>query len=143
MQVTGGAQSGYTYQWKKNGVNVSFGTNSSYGANSYGAYTCSVTNACGTTTTNTLYPTILGTGEITFSGNLNTCNPSVTLSAPYFSDAGYQWRNDLGDIQGANSYTYLASGAGNYSCAIVTTSCGVLASINTVKVDGKPYDFPG
>jgi hypothetical protein len=39
--------SGYLYQWKKNGVNISGATSQTYTAKTAGTYKCFVTNSCG------------------------------------------------------------------------------------------------
>ena len=47
------AGSGYTYQWKKNGINIPEQTQSSYTAGVTGAYSVVVTNAAGCSTSST------------------------------------------------------------------------------------------
>jgi hypothetical protein len=42
--------SGYLYQWKKDGVNISGATQKKYVAKTAGTYKCKVTNSCGTVT---------------------------------------------------------------------------------------------
>lgn len=41
---------GYLYQWKKNGVNISGATQQTYTVKSAGTYKCKVTNSCGSVT---------------------------------------------------------------------------------------------
>ena len=55
------AGSGGTYQWKVNGTNISGATSSSYAATAQGAYTCSITNSCGTYNSNSISITVSGT----------------------------------------------------------------------------------
>ena len=46
---------GYTYQWKKNGVNIAGATNALYYAKSSGIYRCVFTNVAGCTKTSNAY----------------------------------------------------------------------------------------
>jgi len=59
--TAGSAGPGGTYQWKLNGSNITGATGSSYAATVQGSYTCTITNSCGTFTSNTRTITISGT----------------------------------------------------------------------------------
>jgi hypothetical protein len=54
------AGTGGTYQWKLNGSNIPGATNASYAASAQGAYTCALTNSCGTFTSNSVIVTTSG-----------------------------------------------------------------------------------
>ncbi len=139
MQITGGSVAGHTYQWQQVG-NPTYGVTNNYYyyAGGSGTYRCAVTNACGTSFSNSLFPTVSGTGYITYSGNQNLCSGSITLNAPYVGAASYQWFNNNFEIHGATSATYVATGAGVYTCSIITAQCGNYLSNNSVVIDGKP-----
>lgn len=119
------AISGYNYQWRNNGINISGATTSAYAATSTGAYTCFVSASCGNATSNSISVTV-GTINATVnpSGTVEVCSGiPVTLSA--FSDPGYsyQWLQNNSPIPGATTSNYTTSVAGDYSVSI-TTSCG-------------------
>jgi hypothetical protein len=50
--------SGYQYQWKKNGVNITGATSKSYVAKTAGIYKCRVTNSCGSKSSGTRTVTV-------------------------------------------------------------------------------------
>jgi hypothetical protein len=50
---------GLTYQWQANGVNINGATTDTYGAFAGATYTCVVTNACGSTTSNAIPVSII------------------------------------------------------------------------------------
>jgi hypothetical protein len=63
-----------TYQWKKNGSSVAGATQSTYQANTSGSYTCSITNNCGTFTSNAVSITVSGScGNGLFFDGANDC----------------------------------------------------------------------
>jgi hypothetical protein len=131
-----------SYQWKRNGVNISGANSVAYtDANvqvaDTGSYTCTITNACsGQTQTSGVAYLSLGTG-----GTISTqpVNQTPCLgSAASFSiavtggSATYQWKKNNVNITGATSATYnitaaAVSDTGTYVC-IATTSCGALTS---------------
>src|SRR4029079_8659274 len=45
---------GLTYQWNLNGASISGATASSYTTSTLGSYTCTVSNSCGSTTSNAI-----------------------------------------------------------------------------------------
>jgi len=75
------ATAGLTYQWKKGNNPLNGMTNQSYVAKGTGSYKCDVSNACGTTTSNTISVTAnpQPAATITPSGIVNKCaNDHVT-----------------------------------------------------------------
>src|SRR6201989_696461 len=74
-----------SFQWKKNGANISGATSSTFTATTTGSYTLFVTNNCGnSTTSNAINVTAnaLPAATITPSGTVNFCPPdSVILHA--------------------------------------------------------------
>src|SRR6185369_8513884 len=66
-----------TYQWKKNGTNISGATSASYSATTAGTYTLFVTNSCGNVTSNSIAVTTLTSAPATpgtISGAANFCS---------------------------------------------------------------------
>jgi hypothetical protein len=127
---------GFNYQWMLNGGNIAGATSSSYLAGIAGNYSCAVTNACGSTTSGTIavfVNSIPPPASITAGGPTNLCSGgSVPLNANTGTGLSYQWMLNGSNISGATSSSYLASAAGNYSCA-VTNTCGSTTS-NTIAV---------
>lgn len=122
--------SGYTYQWKKNGTNITGATGSSYTANSAGSYTvvvksgtCSVTSAAVTVTVGSLAATITPAGPTTFP-----TGGSVLLQANTGSGYTYQWKKNGTNITGATAANYTATTSGSY---VVVVKSGTLTATST------------
>lgn len=134
-----------TYQWKKNGTNISSATSSTYSisnpvAADNGAYTCEVTNNYGSILTD---PAYLNIYIIAHPQTTSTCiNSSVALS---ISAGGnyptYQWysnttaSNSNGTIiNGATSSTYSppvsTAGTYYYYCKVAAPSSGLGCTID-------------
>ncbi|MCL9981247.1 MAG: T9SS type A sorting domain-containing protein [Bacteroidia bacterium] len=134
-----------TYQWKKNGTNISGATSSTYSisnpvASDNGAYTCEVTNNYGSILTD---PAYLNIYIIAHPQATSTCiNSAATLS----TSAGgnyptYQWysnttaSNSGGTaISGATSSTYSppvsTAGTYYYYCKVAAPSSGLGCTID-------------
>ncbi|MBK7384162.1 MAG: hypothetical protein IPI81_12680 [Flavobacteriales bacterium] len=133
--------SGYTYQWKKNGTNISGATSSAYTATTSGAYSlvitagaCSSTSASTTVTVNTA-----PTATISASGVTTFCSGgSVTLTANSGTGYTYQWRNNGANISGATSSSYTATASGSYSVIVTNGGCSTTSSPTTVTVSSSP-----
>ncbi|CAM2070735.1 Immunoglobulin domain-containing protein [Sulfidibacter corallicola] len=124
------------YQWRKNGVDIGGATSSSYMLSSVSGsdaatYTCVITNACDSVTSNGAVLSLnTDTSVDTNPSNQNVCsgdNASFTVTASGTS-LTYQWRKGGVDIGGATSATYSITGvdagdAGSYDC-VVTGACG-------------------
>jgi hypothetical protein len=113
---------GYTYQWKKNSVNLPAQTQSNYTATSTGLYTVLVTNAEGCTRLSsdiniTVTPApaaiISASGPLTFQQG-----GSVILNVPAAAGNTYQWKKDGASITGATNDSYTATTGGSYTVAI-------------------------
>jgi hypothetical protein len=130
-----------SYQWKLNGTNINGANSLSYSATSAGAYTCEVTNGCGTTVSNSINVTISNTAPVaTISaiGSPNICSGnSIQLSANTSSGISYQWKLNGNIISGANSSVYFANTAGSYTCE-QTNSCGTGVSNAVIVTVSSP-----
>lgn len=122
-QLKAPSVSGYTYQWRKNNVNISGATDSIYGATTSGAYTVQVTNVCGSLVSTALNLVVKAkpTATITPSGPLSFCaGDSVVLQASTGSGYTYLWKRNSNMIAGAVASTYTAKTAGFYKAGITS-----------------------
>ncbi len=133
---------GLTYQWKKDGTNISGATSSSFTATVAGSYTVLVTNSsnCSSTSNATIVTVnnIPTTPTLTATGNLTFCQGgSVTLTSS--SSNGNQWYNNGTLIPVATGSTYLANGIGVYTVTSTTGSCASpISNAITVTVNALP-----
>ena len=125
-----------TYQWQKDGSDISGATTDTYTitgatADDEGSYTCVITSDCGTVTSDAATLTIGSGVTITQQPqNQDVCEGSdatFTVVATG-SNLTYQWQKDGSDISGATTDTYTITGAtaddeGSYTC-VITSNCG-------------------
>jgi len=134
VSVTATGTAPLSYQWKKNGNNISGATSASYNIGSAdtgdsGTYTCVVTNTWGSVTSSGISvsvsdpepPGVTTSGGGTFTHPANvTLIASVTGTGPF----SYQWTY-ISPIPGATSSVYVFSTLGsghtyNVSCRVTT-----------------------
>jgi Ig-like domain-containing protein/immunoglobulin I-set domain protein len=136
-----------SYQWKKDGNDISGATASSYsiasvGAGDAGSYTVVVTDAYGTATSNAATltagsPTAIATQPQ--SQQISEGAPlSLSVVATGQGPLSYQWRKDGFDISGATSSTFaiastVVGDSGSYD-VVVTGPCGTATSDAAVVV---------
>jgi hypothetical protein len=135
---------GYTYQWRLNGVKISGATSASYAAKISGLYKVVVTNSSGcidssvgtTVTINTLPTAVIST----VSGLTTFCSGgSVTLGALSGFGYSYQWLSNGAPISGATSSSFTASQAGAYAVKVTNSSgCSATSSVTNVTVNALP-----
>jgi hypothetical protein len=136
---------GLSYQWRRNGQNISGATASTYSVNEAqlsdaGAYDCVITNACSSVTSQTVNVGV--ESEATFTSqpdSLELCAGnqatfSVTVSG---SVTSYQWFYNGDEIPNATSSTYTipsttANDAGTYHCQVNAGECGLVVSDTAV-----------
>ncbi|MCX6292530.1 MAG: T9SS type A sorting domain-containing protein [Bacteroidetes bacterium] len=131
---------GLSFQWQLNAVNIPGATSSSYSADTTGSYACVVTNACGSTTSNSIPVTLHfpPTASIIGNGSTTICpGDSVQLDANTGAGLSYQWQLNGVDISGAISSIYTATDTGHYSC-VETNSCGSSLSDTITLFQGAP-----
>ncbi len=136
--VTLNANVGLSYQWLLNGSTIPGATSSSYNVTVIGNYTCIVTTACGTATSNQIVITQnnVPTATINTSGGTILCSGStLILNSNTGVGLSYQWKLNGGTISGATSSSYSVSVAGIYTCT-VTNNCGSTTSNAITVVQG-------
>ena len=131
-----------TYQWRKDGVDISGANAATYSATASGAYSVRVTQStCSASTSSSVnLSTVSGTNSLdsytsVFGGTdisnynvyyqpYNICSGSMILSTSQRSaSTTYQWQMDGVDISGETNPTYSASQSGYYSVKIMQGSC--------------------
>lgn len=108
---------GATYQWQKDGVNISGATRATFTPTACGSYTVivSYSNACQRTSGIADFNNI--NLSVSISANGNTLRASVT------DGTLYAWFLDGQTISGANSSTYQATQTGVYKVRVVKNNC--------------------
>jgi hypothetical protein len=112
---------GYTYQWKRNGTNISGATGAYYSATQAGNYTVAITLGPNTVTSDAVSVTVNASpsANITPAGSTAICpGGSALLQASTGSNYTYRWfRNDT-LITNATSATFTAQQTGNYTVEV-------------------------
>ena len=128
--------SGLTYQWKKNGSNISGATSSLYNTKIAAAYSVRVSSgSCSATSAaTTISVSALPAATITPLGTVSVCpGVSLTMNANTGSGLTYQWQKSSVNISGATGSSYATTVTGQYK-VIVTNSagCSKISSITTL-----------
>jgi hypothetical protein len=140
FNVAGTGTGTLTYQWKKNGNDITGATSSSLtinpaAAGDAGDYEVVVTGACGPVTSATVSLTVDPITAITTPPVASTVcegSPASFTVAAVGAGMTYQWRKNGNNITGATAATYVIpaaalSDAGNYS-VVITGTCGSTTS---------------
>jgi hypothetical protein len=116
VTLTASTGTGYTYQWLKNGVNVSGATSSTYSAGETGRYAVLINNnGCSATSTSDSLTVAAIPSKPTISKD-----GTELLSS---SAAGNLWYAEGNLISGANQQRYKPTNNGNYSAKVRTNGC--------------------
>lgn len=107
-----------SYQWVKDGADISGATSQNYTATQSGAYAVRVMDAMGCTgTSEAAAVTVNANPSPIVTGASSGCQaPGVTLSTGVF--AAYQWIKDTVDIPSATLQSYTAIASGNYAIRV-------------------------
>ncbi len=128
--IANSTSSGLTYQWKKNGINMTGANNTFYSVTQAGTYTVVVSNpSCpnNQVSSNPITVTVnpSPTPTITATTLLIAPGTSATLSTPLITGNTYQWQKFNGNfpisIPGANSNSYTTSIGGTYRVRATNT----------------------
>lgn len=145
-----------SYQWRKNGTNITGATSSSYNIPSVapshaGSYDCVATNACGTVTSNSAILTVNTVPSITLQPVGGTIiegtDFTFTVAAAGTAPLSYQWRKNTEVISSAVGATLLIAAAelpdsGSYDC-VISNLCGSITSAAAVLTVLPPLDPVG
>jgi plastocyanin len=129
------ATSGLTYQWKKGNVIQSGATQQNFMAKKTGNYTCDVSNACGTTTSNSISVTVNATP--TASVSAAPCSGGAELLTCTFMPGNgvtFKWKKGSSTISGATNSTFSATSSGTYKCIVTIAATGCSKTSNGVGV---------
>ena len=142
-----------TYQWKKDGNDISGATSATYtianatGTDS-GTYTVVATNASGSSTSNPAAVTVSGTVVAptitTHPGSQSVTvgtNVTFTVAASGTAPFTYQWKKDGNDISGATSASLLLSNtliadSGAYTVVVTNSAGSATSNAATLAVNG-------
>ena len=133
--------SGYAYQWRNNGSNISGATGSSYTASSSGSYTVVITSSGCSTTSNAIAVTVSAapSATITAGGSTTFCSGgSVALNANTGTGLTHQWRRNGTSISGATASSYSATLAGSYTVVVSNGGCSTTSAAINVTVNTAP-----
>ncbi len=135
---------GYTFQWKRNGVNISGATQSSITISQSGWYTIVTVSNCGISGRDSVYiskinnpnPVITAGGPTTFCAGGN-----VILTSNSFANTTYQWLKYGSPVGNAISTIYNVTTAGDYSIRHTANGCSETSNVITVTVNCREGDI--
>ena len=156
FSVTPSGTAPFTYQWKKNGINISGATSSSYTtpvtsiADNGAVYTVAVGNSAGVITSSdatfTVQPAVTApaltaqpSNQSVIAGQSATFSVAATGTAPL----SYQWKKDGLNISGATSSSYTtppisADTAALYTVTVNNSLGSITSNSATVTLISKP-----
>ncbi|MCE9540360.1 MAG: PQQ-dependent sugar dehydrogenase, partial [Bacteroidetes bacterium] len=130
--------SGSIYQWKKDGVNISGATNSSFTATTSGAYQLKVIQgSCISWSAPTLVKILNGLRATITPGGVTTfcTGGNVKLFANTCSGYSYQWKKNGAYISGAINASYTATTSGNYQVQVTQGGVDAWSGLLAVTVN--------
>ena len=145
LEVTATGATGY--QWKKDGSDIPSATNATYSKSGAlptdaGSYTCVVTGAGGSVTSNAATVIVNALPVITQQPTNQeiTEGETLTLNVVATGATGYQWKKGEENIPDATTATYTKEGAtaadaGSYTCVVTGAGGSVTSNAATVTVN--------
>lgn len=125
------------YQWKKDGVNISGATSSTYLATTSGSYTCVITNgSCSSTTS----ATVLNTTKAPTASSSQNIATGSTLNSLIISGTNIQWYSSLTSSTPIANTTLLVNGTTYYASQTLNGCEGPRFAV-TVQVQLGTADF--
>jgi len=133
---------GLTYQWRRDGINLTGATNNSYTATVAGDYTLIVTNTNACSATSSVVPVTINplpAATATAASTTTFClGGSVVINANTGTNLNYQWKLNGGDIAGATSSSYTANAQGSYTVLVTNSATGCFQTSSAVTVVVNP-----
>ena len=130
-------QAGITYQWRRNGVNITGATANTVSANQSGSYTVVITDANNCTATSNAIDVVINpqpSPTITANGPVTVCTGgTVALSTAATPGLTFQWFRDNTPINGATNANFTATLAGSYT-VVATAAPGCTGTSNAIAV---------
>ncbi len=126
----------YTYQWRKNGVNIAGATSHTYSTSTAGTYDVVVTNACNSLTVSgaNLIVKNKPSAALTALGPVSFCaGDSVEIQTANGTGYTYNWKRNGSIIPGATSSSYMAKLQGAYK-ALVYSQYGCLKESGALNI---------
>lgn len=154
MSVTNNGTPPFTYQWYKDGILLTGGTQPSNGIAAVsrshaGVYTCVVTNSAGSTTSDKGTMIVVATPVFSVQPADQTVlvGASVTFSASASEAQSYQWQKNGVNIAGATGPSYsIASVAttdfGNYTVIATNVAGSATSRVAALSVSTPPVVIP-
>ncbi len=137
---------GLTYQWYNGTTLIPGATFPVYVTATTANYTVVVTNntGCqGTSNATSVVMNAVPSSAITATGATSVCSgTSVLLSAAAVSGLSYQWLFNGNAISGANSSSYSASTAGNYTVTVTNVAAGCTSTTITPGTHVTVFPLP-
>jgi hypothetical protein len=128
---------GLSWQWLKNGINITGANSSSYTATASGNYSVRVYNTAGCyAVSNTIVVSVQGlpNSSIWYQVPASFCQGTGKSLYGYIqTNVSYQWILNGVDIPGATSHSYNATAGGNYTLRTVNAAgCTTTTAVPTV-----------
>jgi hypothetical protein len=141
--LTATAEGATSFQWRKDGTNISGITSATYVVTESGAYTVAGVNAEGTGAFSAAKNVTIevcneAPEQATIAGDdQNTCpETTVTLTATAEGAASFQWRKDGIEISGATDATFVVTESGAYTVAGVNAEgTGAFSAAKNVTIE--------
>lgn len=135
------ATGGTSYQWFRNGSQISGVTGNTYTATQAGTYSVTVINGtCSGPAANSSVITVGSglTGSISPASATICSGSTLTLTATSNGATSYQWYRNGTLLSGATNTTYVANQAGSYSVTVSNGSCSTSIDTSVVNEDPLP-----
>ncbi|MCE9538930.1 MAG: T9SS type A sorting domain-containing protein [Bacteroidetes bacterium] len=130
--------SGFLYQWKKNGVNITGATNSAFLVTTSGSYQVKIIQgSCISWSAPVMVKIQSGlNATITPGGSTTFCSGgNVKLFGSTCTGNTYLWKKNGSAIPGATADTYTATTSGNYQLQVTKSGVNAWSSLVTVTVN--------